>query len=378
MMPLLREIGDWAHSWLMPALLRRRAFRAATIASVLAIVYWGVIASDRYVSEAHVVIQSTDLSSSQTPNIGSLLGISSDSQPEQLLLRDYLLSIDMLNKLDAKLNLRAHYSDWYKDPLSRMWIEGRSQELFYRYFLSRVNVDFDEHAGILVIKAQGFDPETAHAITSMLVAEGERHMNQMMHQLAQEQVDFLEKQVEQMGTRLMQANQALLSFQNQKGMISPQATVESLSVVINGLEAKRTELQVKRNSLLGQYSNTAPNVRDLDWQIETIDKQLETERARLASPDGKPLNRTAEEFQRLQMAASFAQDIYKSALVALEQGRIETARTLKKVSVLQSPTLPQYPVEPARLYNMLVFVLVAMMLAGIISLLAAIIKDHVD
>jgi len=85
-----------------------------------------------------------------------------------------------------------------------------------------------------------------------------------------------------------------------------------------------------------------------------------------------------EEFQRLEMAAQFAQDVYKTALVALEKSRVEATRTIKKVSVLQSPTLPQYPLEPSRIYNIIVFIRVTLLLAGIVHLLAAIIRDHED
>lgn len=78
------------------------------------------------------------------------------------------------------------------------------------------------------------------------------------------------------------------------------------------------------------------------------------------------------------MEAAFAQDVYKTALVALEKGRVEVTRNLKKMSVIQAPTLPQYPMEPRRYYNTLVFMLIAMLLAGVIHLLAAIVRDHKD
>jgi len=56
---MIAIVNGWTQSWLIPALLRRRVFGAAFIASLLAAFYWGLIASDRYVSEAHVVIQKT-------------------------------------------------------------------------------------------------------------------------------------------------------------------------------------------------------------------------------------------------------------------------------------------------------------------------------
>jgi capsular polysaccharide transport system permease protein len=373
------RISDWSQGWLAPVLLRRRTFRVAFIASLLATVYWGLLASDRYVSEAHVVIQRTDLSSGQSMDFGSLLaGVGANNRSDQMLLRDHLLSVDMLEKLDARLDLRAHYSDSERDLLSRMWGKDRPLELFHRHYLSRISIEFDENAGVLVIKAQGYTPKAAHAITSALVEEGERYMNALVHRLAQEQVSFLEQQVEKRAADAQQARQALLAFQNEKGLVSPQGPVESLAATINRLEAQLTEIKTTRSTRLGYLSTMAPAVVELDLQIKAIERQISREQARLASPGGQPLNVVLEEYQRLQLAAEFDQDIYKNALTALEIGRVEATRTLKKVSILQAPTPPQYPLEPRRLYNIVVFILAALILAGIIHLLAAIIRDHKD
>jgi len=100
--------------------------------------------------------------------------------------------------------------------------------------------------------------------------------------------------------------------------------------------------------------------------------------ARLTSTGTTPLNTVMEEYQRLQLSAEFAQDIYKTALVALEKGRLEATRALKKVSILQAPTMPQYPLEPRRVYNFTVFVIMALMFAGVIHLLGAIVREHKD
>jgi capsular polysaccharide transport system permease protein len=68
-------------------LLRRRIIGAAVIASLLAAVYWLAIASDRYVSEAHVIIQRTDLPGGQGMDFSSLLGGAGGNRGDQLLLR---------------------------------------------------------------------------------------------------------------------------------------------------------------------------------------------------------------------------------------------------------------------------------------------------
>ncbi len=352
----------------------------AVCAVFLALLYWGLIASDRYVSEAHIIIQHTDLNSGQTMDIGSLLGNSNTADHgDQLLLRDYLLSVDMLKKLDARLHLRAHYSDEQHDILSRLWAENEPLEWFYEYYLSRVSVEFDDYAGVLVIKAQGYDAKTAQAIASLLVEEGEYFMNAAAQSLAQEQVSFLKREAESMTERVMQARQAVITFQNKQGMVSPENTAENVSGIINHMEEQLSGLKTSRDAMLGYLMPDSSNVIELNLKIASIQKQLAVEKARLASPTGKTtLNRTIEEFQRLQMNAEFAQDIYKTALVALEQGRIEASRTLRKVSVLQSPTEPQYPLEPRRLYNSIVSIVLILLIVGITHLFTAIIRDHKD
>ena len=363
----------------LAAFMRKPTLALALLACVASTAYWALIASDRYVSEADVIIQHTDLNNSNAMDFSSLLsGGAGGNRGDQLLLRTHLLSIDMLNKLDAKLHLREHYSNSGRDPFSRMWSKDLSQEWFHQHYLSRVSIELDEYAGVLVIKAQGYEPKMAQAITSMLVEQGERTMNDMAHRLAQDQVAFVEKQVAQMASRFQATRQAVLRYQNLKGLVSPQNRAENLAGAVNRLEAQRTELQTRRSALLGYLEPHAAAVVELDLQLAAVDKQLAQEASRLTSPGGKALNSTVEEYERLEMSAGFARDIYKSALVALEKSQVEATRNLKKVSVLQRPTLPQYPLEPRRLYNIVVSLLVILLLAGVIHLLGAIIRDHKD
>lgn len=374
-----RRLAEWAETFLAPALLRRRTLGLALVCSLLALLYWSVLASDRYISEARVIVQHTDVNGGQGMDFGSLLGnVGAGNRGDQLVLRDYLLSVDILNALDAKLDLRRHYSDPSRDLLSRLWSRDISPEWFHRYYLSRVSVELDDYSGILIVKAQGFDPKTAQAITTMLVSEGERFLNAMGHRLAEEQVSFLEQQLVNIRTRATAARQAMLEFQNRKGLVSPKATVENVAGIIGRLEAQLTELKIRRIAMLGYLIPGTPGIAELDLEIAAVEKQMVQENARLVSPKGNTLNRTVEEYQLLEMDAEFTQDVYKTALVALEKGRIEATRTLKKVSILQAPSAPQYSLEPRRLYNAIVFVIFTFMVAGVVHLLAAIIRDHRD
>ncbi len=348
-------------------------------ASMTAAFYWLAVASDRYVSEAHIVIERTDMPGGTTMSLSNLIsGNVNGSRGDQLLMRDHLLSQDMLRKLDTALNLRAHYSQPSLDPISKMWFKNAEIEWFYRYYLSRVSVDFDEYSGVLIIKSQAYDAKKAQAITKILLDEGENFMNHLAQNLAQNQVDFLEKQVNQSRERVEITRQALLDYQNKKVLISPQATAESIAASIAQLESQKTQLETNKRALLAYLVNQHPKVTEITQQINAIDKQIEQEKNRLTSVKSGSLNRTIEEFQRLEMEAKFAEDLFKSATIALQQGHIEATRTIKKVSIVQQATIPEYPVEPRRIYNTFMFIIFAVLLTAFMQLVLAIIKDHKD
>ena len=353
---------------------------AAFVFFVAMTAYWLVLASDRYVSTAHIVIQRTDLSTGASAgDLASLIGgVSGANRADQLMMRDYLLTVGLLQKLDKELDLRSHFSNWRRDPFSKFLFANAPIEWLHRYYLSRVSVELNDYDGVLVVNAQAYTPEMSKAISEKLVLEGEAFMNNVANSLAQTQVDFLEKQVVQMHDRLLSARQSLLDYQNKKGLASPMATAESTVAILAKLQATLTELQTQKSTLQSYLVASHPSVVQLNQQIAAVEKQMLQEQAKLASPTGKPLNKTVEEYQRLEMQAAFADAVYKTALSALERGRIEATRTIKKISVVQAPTLPEYPLEPRRIYSTLVALMIAFLFAGIAHLLWAVVQDHKD
>ena len=352
--------------------------RSILLMGLLTVGYW-LFSSDRYVSEAIVIIQNTESVGLPTLDIGSMLGgLGGANKPDQLLLREHLLSVDMLKKLDAAFDLRSHYSDSRRDFASRMWFRDGSIEWFHRYYLSRVSVVFDDYAGVLRVSAQAYDAKTAQAIAAMLVKEGERFMNEMSHALARAQVNFLDKQVALAQEQVLKASKAMLDFQNQKGLASPKATVESIYAIIAKLEGQRTELQTQLASLPRNLDRNHPTKKSLQQSLQAVERQIAQEHAKLASTSGKPLNSLVEEEQRLELELKFKQDLYKTSLVGLEKGRMDAARTLKHVSVLQMPVMPEYAMEPRRIYGVIATMCITLLLVGIVNLLKAVILDHVD
>ena len=352
--------------------------RSILAVSLLSILFC-VFSSDRYVSEATILIQNTEQITTPSLDVTTLLsGMNGPNKTDQLLLSEYLLSVDMLKKLDKDLDLRSHYSSNRWDFVSRMWLGKYYLEWFHRYYLSRVTVTYDDFSGVLRIEAQAYDPQTAHAIAQLLVQDGEWFMNEMSHALARKQVEFLEKQVNQAQSQILQASKELLTFQNQKGLVSPKATVESINSIISKLEGQRTELQTQIASLPRNLDKKNPAKIALEQSLAAIEKQIIHEQIKLASTSGKPLNSLMEKEQLLQLELKFKQDIYQISLIALEKGKMDAARALKQISILQRPSFPEYPLQPHRIYQIITILCITTLVISILNLLKLIILDHVD
>lgn len=364
-------------------LLVKKIFKwvcAAILAVSLGYIAYFLLASDRYVSTATIIVQNTDSVATSGLNF-SILGNSSGagvSLPDQMLLQEHLLSIDMLKKLDKKLDLRSHYSSSDKDVASRMWFKDASIEWFHRHFLNRVSIKFDEMTGVLRIQTEAYSPVMAREITENLVKEGERYMNEMSHALARAQVRFLETQVAAAQDKVKDARDELVAFQNRKGGASPKSAVNSLETIITKLQEQRARLQTQLASLPPTLDKQHGTRRSLTQSLAAVQEQIDAEEKKLASASGPALNSLMGEEARLEEEVRMMQDLYKNALICLEKGRMDAARTLKLVAVLQSPSEPEYAWHPRRMYGVTVTLILTLVALGIANMLKAIILDHVD
>lgn len=349
----------------------------ALIAILLVSFYWFIWAQARYVSSATVVLESPQVAAPEISFASLMGGGGSGNTHDLLLLREYLLSTDMLRQMDAALGFREHYSE-HGDIFARLRDSDAPIEELHKYYLRRVDVELDEYAGVLNISSQAFTPEFAHDMTELLLKTGEDHMNAMGHRLADEQVLFLEQQLVRLEERFRATRAELLDFQNEYGLVSPTATVEGLNQVVATLEGDLARLQAQRDALASFQSSQSAELRQVERNITALRDQISEQSERLAQAAGGALNRVSAEYETLELQAQFAQETYSSALAALENTRLEAARQLKQVSVLQSPLYPEYPTEPRRLYNSTVFAIITIFLAFILSMILMIVKDHRD
>ncbi|MGM8849368.1 chain-length determining protein [Salinicola halophyticus] len=364
------------HRWLDFA-KRQIHWTLCIVLILLVSFYWAIWASDRYVSHAHVILESPQISTPELSFSSILSGGGGKNSADMLLLRDYMLSTDMLHFLEKNADFREHYAN-NGDFFSRLSDENAPTEKLLDYYKNMVSIELDEYAGVLRVDVEAFSPGEANKIAKLILQQGERHMNEMGQRLAQEQVKFLEEQVGVLEKRFEETRQDLLEFENENGLASPTATVQSLGTVVAKLEGELASLKAQRAAMGSYQSKTSSQMVQVQSQISALQSQIEEEKGRLAAQSGDALNAVSSKYQTLQLRAQFAQEAYSGTLAALENTRVEAARQLKQLSVLQSPTMPEYPEKPERFYMIAVFSVISIFVTLIINMLILIIKDHKD
>lgn len=361
----------------MKKIKKSPVFLIALIASVISIVYWGVFVKERYVSTANIVLQSPGIASPEMAFSSIISGASATNTADLLYLREYLLSVDVLSSLEESLQIKKHYSSSEIDFFNRLNPDDPI-EFFHEYFLSKIEVTLDSYSNVLIVSSSAYSAEMAHKITSMLLQFGEAHMNKMGQRLANEQLKFIEKQVNDLAHNLEKTQKIVLDYQNKHSLISPTDSTESLFAITTELNAELIKLTAQKNALLTLMSPKSTQIKRIESNIKALENQIKDEKAKMTGAGNSALNKMSAEYNALLLKAEFAQEMYSNALATLESTRVEAARKLKQVSILQSPTLPEYPTNPNRIYNITVSLILIFMASILLGLMTAVIKDHKD
>lgn len=350
------------------------------IPMTLATVYFAFFAADRYVSTSTIIVKQASHESSALPGAALLLaGVTPPSREDTLYVQEYVHSLGLLQRLDKKLNLRAHYQSAQNDPVFSL-AGNSTQEEFLDYYRKRIEIKLDDLSSLLTIRVQGFEPSFAQALNQAILDESEHFVNEFSQQIASEQLRFAENELLGASQRVQDAQTKILSFQNKHKMLDPVAQAHASGAVTAELQAQLTKLEAELKGLRSFLQDNAFQVAALKSQIKATRAQLEIERARTTSrgKQGERLSTLALEFQALQLRGEFARDAYKLALGAVENARIDATRKIKSLVIIEPPSRPEEAEYPRRLYNLLTLLVASLLLYAIVRLVVTTIREHQD
>nr|WP_141081920.1 capsule biosynthesis protein [Campylobacter lanienae] len=372
---ILRSIKDLKQH--KERLNRLDSFKTVIYIMIAVIFYYTFIAADRYVSEVSLSVKSTDGSSPiSLSGIESLVGVASSSTEDIKLLQEYIKSFDMLQKLDEKINLRSLYEKQKLDLFFRIY-SSTSKESYLKYYRDRIHILFDDTTGLLNVAVEGFSPEDARNISAAILEECERFINEISHNIAREQLRFAQGELEGAKQKYKDAKNELLAFQNEYGVFDPQSLAKTKAGFITEIELQISKKETELNTMRSYLNDNAPEIVALKAELRAHKEQLEKERRKVASNASQDkLNDVVAQFEALYLNLSFAEDVYKTAITAVETTRIEIGRKAKQVVVIQSPYVPDSAAYPNKMYNIITIFVILTLIFGVVRLVRAIIDEH--
>ncbi len=348
------------------------------VPTILAVLYFGFIVSDVYISEARFVIRSPQRSA--PTGLGALLqgtGLAR-AQDDTYSVHDYVLSRDALRELDDKLNLRAAYSDPSVDFVNRFpGVQGdESFEALHRYYLKHVAIDYDTTSSISVLRTRAYTAQHAKDINELLLQMGERLVNSLNTRSRQDLVDVAQKEVRLAEERTRAAAVSLSSFRADRGVFDPD---RQSALQLQGVAKLQEELFAAETQLaqLRQVSPNNPQVAGLASRVEALRRQVAAETGKVTGR-GSSLTAKSPDFDRLALEKGFADRQLATALVSLESARSEAARKQLYLERLVQPNLPDKAMEPRRLRSMAMVLLLGLVCWGVLSLVVASVREHTD
>jgi len=344
-----------------------------------AVVYYGLIASDVYVSESRFLVRSPQR---QTPTgfVGQLLQGSgfSRSQDDTYSVRDYILSRDALKELDQRLNVRRAYSNPDVDLFDRFpglgW--NRSFEKFFLYYGKRISVDYDPVSSISILTVRAFSAEDAYKINRSLLEMSERLVNTLNDRSRRDLISFADNEVKIASDKAKDAALALLTYRSSHAVFEPgkQAALQLEGVAKIEQELVSTEAELAQ---VKKLSPDNPQIRALNSRADSLRAAIASEASKVTSARGS-FSARAPNFERLALDVEFADKQLGVALAELESARAEALQKQLYLETLVQPNLPDRAMEPKRFRSIFTVLILGLVFWAVASMLIASIREHAD
>ena len=335
---------------------RRWFLLMVVLPTLLAALYYGVIASDVYISESRFVIKNPSQKRSQTSTLANLVqttGMSGGHEQTSEVLT-FVRSRDALKALVQKVDIRDKFSTPEADLLSRFPrpFSNDSFESLYKYYGKRVDARIDAETGAATIQVEAFTPQDAYIINRELLGLSENLVNQLNMRAQSKGIVEAQKQVEIATQRAKDARIALTQYRNVQALIDPAKQAGGVLEIADTMIAQRSALQAQLD-IMQRLAPGNPSIPALRSRISAISAQIASQDNRVVG-NGSGIASKLGGYENLMVEQEFATENLTAANSALVQARAEAQRQQFYLERVVNPNMPDTPLLPKRFLSILI------------------------
>lgn len=343
---------------------------------ILACIYYLSIATPQYVAETRFAVRTLgETAEDDRIGGGGVLTMTSMTQ-DAYIVASFINSAAMLEKVSARLDIRALFSAERIDAWSRL-PPGASQERLLDYWNGQVNTYFDGPSGIVMLDVRAFSPEDALMLARAIIEESETLANELSIRARRDFVRRAELETVARQQDYQDTLERLNSLQNETAMLDPAQRASETGVLLTGLLAAKLDVDARLFVLEDQAIAISPATRRLRSQQAALSRQIDDLRSQMAASgiDGG-LSGTARRFSELEMDRMLAAELYTASRRNLAQAQVEALRKAVYLTVFVPPELAEDSRYPRRIAMPLIILSGLFVVWGIAALLWSSVEDH--
>lgn len=366
-----------------PALLvwlhMRRWFALfVVLPTLLAMIYYGLIASDIYVSESRFVIKSPDQKRGQMSTLANLIqttGLSSGQEQTNEVLA-FVRSRDALKALEKQSVLRSRFGAPQADFLSRFPqpLQSDSFEDLYKFYGKMTDARLDSETGVAVITARAFTSKDAYDINYKLLRLSEELVNRLNSRAQTRGIAEAQKQVDLATSRAKRARVALAAYRNTQAVIDPGKQAVGVLEISNEMIAQRSALQAQLDQMLRVTPNN-PSIPALRNRISALSVQISSQDSRVVGSNDGIASKMGG-YEDLLVEQEFATESLNVANAALVKARADAQSQQFYLERVVDPNMPDMPLLPRRILNVIIVAAAALCLYFIGWMLVVGVLEH--
>ena len=344
--------------------------------TLAAILYFGLFASDVYISESRFVVRSPEKPAAS--GLGTILKSAgfANAGDEIYAAQSFAASRDALRAINGKNAFANAYSRpgiSIFDRFNPLGGAGSFEDL-YKYFLKRVRLQNDSATAITTLTVRAYTPQDARRFNEQLLQLSEATVNRLNERGRGDLVKYASAEVDNAKAQSQSAALELAAYRNRAGVVDPEkqaaAQMQMISKLQDGLIASKSEL-----AQLQRYTPDNPRIPVVRSQLATIQGEIDRELGKVAGNRGS-LAASAVRYQRVLLESQFADKQLTAALASLEDARNESRRKQAYVERIVQPNLPDAPLEPRRLRGIFATLILGLIAFGILRMLLAGVREH--
>ena len=311
--------------------------------------YLYTLAVDQYESDVGFGSRTEDTTSTFS-FLGLLGGSGASSASDMDVVNQFIISQELVTRIDKQLNLRKLYAKPAKDWLAAFPADGSVEDLV-DYWQKMVVINFDRSTGLMTLKVFAFDPQDATNIATAILAESTSIINELSQTAQDDSTRYSRESLTKAEARMSETQNALTAFQLKHHIVDPSVQVGGTAQVVGSLITQLASAEVDLDMLSGTVPDSDPRIAQLKRRIDVIQKRMDAEQSKvggITDPNAAGFAKLTIDYQNLQMAQDFAQKAYLTSLGAYDQAVDSAEHKTRYLATYLQPTVAETSTAPNR------------------------------